>query len=417
MGWERVRKSIWMAIFMSIMAVANVHADDYDFKSDGELPGNSYSTGVEIGDLNGDTFLDVFVSNDFGNPSTVWLNDGDGNFTLKDQDVDKPDDQGLGDSNSTGVALGYLNDDDYLDAFVTNKDGQPNMVWLNKGDNSGTFLDGIALPGGSNSTGVALGDLNGDDFPDAFVTNRDGQPNEVWLNEGNGNFVLKDQNGDEPGTGLGNSNSMGVALGYLNDDGYLDAFVVNTGTSANKVWINKGDGSGTFTNDPLTDMGNSSSMGVALGYLNDDEYLDAFVVNINFDTENPTDFNTVWLNDGSGHFTKNQELEAFESTAVALANFDKDGNLDAFVTNLGLANTVWRGNGDGTFSTSYQALGNSRSQDVALTDINDDGYMDAVVANMFGANTLWRIDGPPSSGGGGGGGCFVTGLIPFPQGR
>ncbi len=140
-------------------------------------------------------------------------------------------------------------------------------------------------------------------------------------------------------------------------------------------------------------------------------------MNINFDTNNPTAFNIIWLNDGSGNFTNNQELEAFESTAVALADFDEDGDLDAFVTNTGGVsndNTVWRNNGDGTFLTSYLALGSSDSQDVALADINDDGYMDAVVANMLEANTLWRIDGPPSSGGGSGGGgwCFIKSLFP-----
>jgi len=63
MGWERVRKTIWVAISMSIMAVGAVHADDYDFKSDGQLPGASYSTGVAVGYLNNDKRLDIFVVN------------------------------------------------------------------------------------------------------------------------------------------------------------------------------------------------------------------------------------------------------------------------------------------------------------------------------------------------------------------
>jgi len=418
MGCKRVNKTIWMAILMSIMAVAGVHADDYDFKSDGQLPGASYSTGVAVGYLDNDGRLDIFVANsgipaqNDGMWNTIWLQNRDGSFEQKDQNSATEGVQGLGFGFSTGVALGDLDHDGDVDAFVTNN-GEANRVWLNNGN--GTFSSGGSL-GSSYSTGVALGDLDHDGDVDVFVTNQEGQPNEVWLNNDNDdNFTKVQELGDD-------SNSMGVALGDLNGDGYLDAFVVNSfpigaGPPANKVWINKGDDSGTFDADHSIDIGDSSSMGVALGDLDGDGDVDAFVVN----NAGATQYDRIWLNNGTGIFQAGDALDNRDGTAVALADFDEDGDLDAFVANqvIDNENTVWRNNGDGTFSDSYQALGRSDSQDVALADINDDGYMDAVVANMLEANTLWRIDGPPSSGGGGGGGggCFVTGLIPFLHGR
>ena len=79
------------------------------------------------------------------------------------------------------------------------------------------------------STGVALGDLDDDGDLDAFVTNF-GESNNLWINNGSGIFTYS-------GRDFGNWNSMGVALGDLDNDGDLDAFVTNAKT-ANHVLIN-----------------------------------------------------------------------------------------------------------------------------------------------------------------------------------
>ena len=55
----------------------------------------------------------------------------------------------------------------------------------------GEFTDSSQSLGSSESLGVELGDVDGDGDLDAFVAN-DGQ-NEVWLNDGNGNFTESSQ--------------------------------------------------------------------------------------------------------------------------------------------------------------------------------------------------------------------------------
>ena len=111
-----------------------------------------------------------------GRANKVWINDGLGKFTDSGQF--------LGDAESTGLALGDLDGDGDLDTFVANMDAfaanmaEPNYVWVN--DGSGKFTDSGQSLGDSATFDVALGDLDGDGDLDAFVGN--GQPDKVWIN-------------------------------------------------------------------------------------------------------------------------------------------------------------------------------------------------------------------------------------------
>jgi ELWxxDGT repeat protein len=141
------------------------------------------------------------------------------------------------------------------------------------------------------------------------------------------------------GQSLASSSNLGVALGDLDGDGDLDAYVVNS-SEANRVWLN--DGAGTFTDNgqgggPVT-FPASLSWAVSLGDLDNDGDLDAFV-----GMNGP---NRVWLNNGAGIFTDSgQRLGLFvglsgNSRAVSLGDLDRDGDLDAFVANDD-ENRVW----------------------------------------------------------------------------
>ncbi|MBC7238370.1 MAG: VCBS repeat-containing protein, partial [Chloroflexi bacterium] len=90
------------------------------FIDSGQFFSPENSQAVALGDLDSDGDLDAFLAN-IG-PDRVWLNDGSGRFEATAQD--------LGDDYSTSVALGDLDDDGDLDAVVGNAYGQPNRVWL-----------------------------------------------------------------------------------------------------------------------------------------------------------------------------------------------------------------------------------------------------------------------------------------------
>ena len=356
-----------------------------------ELGANSSWAGTALGDLDGDGDLDAFLGC-FNRPpdwaglceeNKVWLNDGQGKFSLG---WSAP--TGLGQA----VALGDLDGDGDLDAFLglgnvpfASVHDIPNEVWLN--DGRGNFSDTGQRLGRAGTLGVTLGDLDGDGDLDAVTANVVGR-SKVWLNDGTAKFT---DGGQDLGT-----NSPVVALGDLDGDDDLDAYVGQALNAPNQVWIN--DGQGNFS-DSGQKLGRSFSNRVRLGDLDGDGDLDAFVANGDqFGTNQP---NKVWLNDGLGHFTDSgQELGSLLSNGVGLADLDGDGDLDAFVANTGgnlcnrsapcgQPNKVWLNNGAGNFSDSGQDLGSTGSVSVSLGDLDGDGDRDALVGSHRVANVIW----------------------------
>ena len=145
-------------------------------------------------------------------------------------------------------------------------------------------------------------------------------------------------------------------------------------------------GSGVLL-DSGQNLGSHASHDVTLGDLDGDGDLDAFIANLG-------EANRVWINDDSGNFTDSgQALGNHSSEGVALGDLDGDGDLDAFVTNLDQGNRVWNNDGSGNFTDSGQTLGSQESEDVALGDLNGDGAVDAFVTNINATNRAWINDG------------------------
>ncbi|MEM7395516.1 MAG: DUF11 domain-containing protein, partial [Verrucomicrobiota bacterium] len=147
-----------------------------------------------------------------------WLNDGSGSLTNNRQPI--------GSSHSSRVALGDLDQDGDLDAFVANRNGQANKVWLN--DGHGVFTDSGQSLGSRSSVDVALGDIDGDGDLDAIVFNEN-TGNRIWLNDG-GIFT-------ESSEVVGTMNSGAGAVGDLNGDGKLDVYAAGGEDWDDEVWL------------------------------------------------------------------------------------------------------------------------------------------------------------------------------------
>jgi hypothetical protein len=348
------------------------------FTDSGQAIGNK-GYHIAIGDLNHDGYLDVYISANFnalGDPGQIWFNNGKGGFTSG---------QTIGHERLRhNVAFADLDGDGDLDLFIANdsslqdpafEEGYPNEVWLN--DGTGKFTDSGQRLGKEPSSAVALGDIDGDGDVDAVVSNyhtangTSFKPNEIWLNDGHGNFTISDQT---LGTGMGR-----VVLADIDGDKDLDVSVNNA------IWVNDGKGNFTKSTQPL---GKDSE--IAFGDLDGDGDQDAFFTS----REGPSE---VWLNDGKGTFTDSrQRLGNPESNYVALGDVDGDGDLDAFVSNYDKQNILWinqggkQGGTPGTFKESeisFPKMGNTA--EVRLVDFNNDGRLDAFVVNSDKPGEVW----------------------------
>jgi hypothetical protein len=227
----------------------------------------------------------------------------------------------------------------------------------------------------------------------------------------------------------------GVALFDMDNDGDLDAYLVQSGYTLdsppakpadippNRLYRNRGDG--TFDDVTIgsgADLrGRGYGMGVATGDYDNDGDVDLHVTNVG-----P---NVLLRNDGGGRFTDVTPQAGVGDpgwgTSAAFVDIDRDGDLDLFVCNYldwsphreldcslpggadycspksykaPVPDVLYRNNGDATFTDISQSAGIRAAVGTGLGvvcgDLNDDGLVDLFVANDGMSNHLWiNIDG------------------------
>lgn len=279
-----------------------------------------WSTGAAFLDYDGDGRLDVYVScygewtvegehpfcgdekrnvRVYCSPYSItpvrhhlYKNGGNARFeeTTESAGVARNDGRGL------GVVAADVNRDGRPDLYVAN-DGCPNFLFLNRGD--GTFED-VSEPSGAavneagevqGSMGVDAEDLDGDGWPELFVTNFRGQYNALYKNHRGANFQDVSAVAGVI-AGSGRWVGWGCALSDFDNDGFPDMFVVNGEVDDNlkefgqdspfaepsAVWRNKGDGRFQLLRDPGPFFAATHvARGAAFGDLDNDGRLDVVV--------------------------------------------------------------------------------------------------------------------------------------------
>ena len=342
--------------------------------------------GVAIGDVNNDGLPDIFLTSNFES-NKLYLNKGD----LKFEDV--TDKAGLSGKKfwSTGVTFADVNGDGKLDIYVCNsgsRDERGNQLYINQGISGGVpvFAEKAkeyGLADGGFSTHAAFFDYDRDGDLDMYLLNNSFTPmdrlayanirnkrdklggDKLFQNEGVGPdgqqkpFVDVSEQAGIYGSLIGFG--LGITIGDVNNDNWLDIYISNDFYERDYLYINQKDG--TFKEDIENQMGHTSlaSMGADIADVDNDGNLDIFVTDMMPDDDyriktttvfegydlnrlkESRDFfyqdsrNMLHLNNGNGTFSEVGRMAGTSATdwswGALLFDMDMDGRKDIFVAN------------------------------------------------------------------------------------
>ena len=345
--------------------------------------------------------------------------------------------------NGGGVAIGDVNNDGLPDIYMT-ANMEPNKLYINKG---GFQFEEISASAGVQgdkpwSTGVLMVDVNNDGFLDIYVSNA-GTPtgnnhdNDLYINNGDLTFTEKAEEYNLAKTGF----TTHASFFDYDKDGDLDAYILNNSSipvsslgyaaSRNiraKDWnvpdIFKGVGDLLLRNDGghFTDVTEEagiygSLIGFGLGIyvtdINQDLYPDIYVSNDFYERD------YLYINNQDGTFTEDVKSHTshlcLSAMGVDMGDVNNDGLNDIFITDMlpeaeeriksvmefegynvfklkqsrdfyqqYIQNTLQINNGNGTFSETAYFSGVAKtdwSWAGLFFDMDNDSYKDLYVTN------------------------------------
>lgn len=236
-----------------------------------------------------------------------------------------------------------------------------------------------AIPVGTNPMGAALADLDKDGVLDLATPTGPGASS-IYVQRGNGDGTF--QNGVSYPSGT--QNSLRILAADFNGDTWLDLITVNYFSNDLSVLLNNGNG--TFA-APLLTSTLISPAWAAIGDANDDGHLDVGVAG-----------DTARIHFGAGNGTFNPQTLTLSPTEgstkhLAFGDFNRDGRTDVAVlrrpiyaideTPLPSTLTLYFRQVNGTYTTSTLTLAGNTDGTLLAADLNGDGALDLMTGNSY----------------------------------
>ncbi len=395
-----------------------------------------WTTGVVMADVNADGLLDIYVSN-AGNmegdnhDNDLYINNGDLTFTESAReynlatsgftihstffDYDKDGDLDvyiLNNSNIPVSSLGYAHQRDIRaqdwenvpeifrglgDLLLRNDDG----VFTDVSEEAGIYgsLIGFGL-------GVMISDVNGDLYPDIYVSNDFYERDYLYINQKDGTFKEDIKNWTSH-IGL---SAMGVDMADINNDGNVDIFITDMlpegeervksvmefeGYNVFKLKQSKDFYQQYIQNTLQLNNGNGTFSEIA--YYSGVSASDWSWSGLMFDMDNDG-LRDIFVTNGINHDLTDLDFMDFLANDIIrnMALTGKKEAVDSIINKMPvvpLPNYAYRNNGDLTFKDEAKNWGlgtPSMSNGAAYGDLDNDGDLDLVVNNVNMESFIYR---------------------------
>ncbi len=422
-------------IYMTANIVSNklyINKGNLKFEDISESAGVSgskpWSTGVTMVDINQDGLLDIYVSN-AGNlegnnhDNDLYINNGDLTFT------EKAEEYNLAKTGFTTHATFFDYDKDGdLDAYVLNNSNIPvtslayakqrevraedwkdvpnifrgvgDMLLRNDGDKFVDVSEEAGIYGSliGFGLGVMITDINGDLYPDIYVSNDFYERDYLYINNHDGTFTEDVKNW----TSHLSLSAMGIDMGDINNDGFIDIFITDMlpegdqrvksvmefeGYNIYKLKQSKDFYQQYIQNTLQLNNGNNSFSEIAcFSGISSTDWSWAGLI---FDMDNDG-FRDIFVTNGINHdLTDIDFVDYFANEIIQnMALTGRKEGIDSIINKMPVKpqpNYAYKNNHDLTFRNANKEWGfeiSSFSNGAAYGDLDNDGDLDLVINNV-----------------------------------
>lgn len=409
-----------LVLIIALVFVLPVHAQKSRFTdvtaasglkiADNTGVGGTNPHGVAVEDFDGDGKLDIIIPT-FGKPHIRYFRNL-GNLKFADVTAGSGFEGFTGDG--TGAAVADFDRDGRPDIYISSLRKGASRLYRNKGN--GTFEDVSAKAGVLVQTArsCAWSDVDGDGWPDLYVTNPSGA-NLLFRNNKDGTFT---NIAKEAGVELADRHSLSCAFADVDGDGLDDLFVSNYDSQVSAMFKNLGGGKFREVTAPAGVGRKASSVGCAFGDVFNRGRLDLYVstdswlAGANYSEAQlkqmgkTVEPNLLYQNDGAGKFTPlSVPVPDYKTLShdIVMEDLDHDGLLDIYVgvdaesgnkwaTSKG-GNPLWTRTDGKTWTNVSKEWGahiEANCVCVPAADFDNDGDLDLLLVNFYSNVVLLR---------------------------